>query len=90
MKMILIVIAVILVGCNAPKIKILERRIYSSDFGVCLCQRYDLNRVESLEEAEECDIEKCNDMVGFSARSWAKYITPWGKEMAEYGNDSCK
>jgi hypothetical protein len=33
--------------------------------------------------------EYCNDLVGFNFIDWGNDITPWGREVRRYGDDSC-
>lgn len=101
----LTLILLLLVACRVPQIDRQIRRVYSTTFNVCLCQWYDLNKVKNLTEAKPCEdffsqhfpdipiqsnLEYCNDLVGFNAEAWAKDITPWGREVRRYGEDSCK
>lgn len=48
-------------------------------------------RSKNPEYCEQYDNPKyCDDLVGFNAQVWSKKITPWGKEIKRYGEDSCK
>lgn len=92
-------------ACKPPKIDTQIRRVYSLKFDTCYCQFYELNNVEALTELETCEdfffknfpdlptlpnIEYCDDLVGYSAKAWAKDITPWAKEVRRWGEDNCK
>ena len=61
-------------------------------FGKSRCNLYDLNTVSPVDPNGGFDrplIE--NDLYGgFSFESWAKEITPWGKELRQYGEDECR
>ena len=77
-------------ACNTPQFKEpLYRRAYSSQFG-CLIQKYSLNQVKNLEDFYEADDSYCDDLVGFSAKDWAKHITPTGKEIIRWGQQECR
>lgn len=102
----LIALLLALSSCkSAPKIEKQVRRIYSINFNICLCQWYDLNKIKNLTEAEPCEdffsknfpdiplqsnLEYCNDLVGFNAEDWALNITPWGRELRRWAEDTCK
>jgi len=43
-----------------------------------------------MNELEECEINYCDDLVGFSANDWASDITPWANEMYQWVEDSCR
>lgn len=85
-----LLILALLVACKAPSIKPQLRRVWSFQFEKCFCQMYDLNNIEPLENLQECPDIFCDDLVGFSAETWAKEITPWGRELKAYGEDECK
>jgi len=66
------------------------RRVYSIEFQKCYCQFYDLNKMHPMNDLEECEINYCDDLVGFSANDWAADITPWANEMHRWVEDNCR
>ena len=89
MKTILILTATILVGCNSPRFRIVERCAYSKQFG-CFCQTYDLNAVKPISEMQQVKDDKCDDLVGFNAFDWTDEITPVGQELIQFYQDTCQ
>ena len=92
-------------ACQAPKIEPQVRRVWSANFNTCYCQYYNLSTVEKLTDLKPCEDfynvyfpdlpvldnpDYCDDLVGFNASTWAKAITPWGKELMRWGEDTCK
>jgi len=51
---------------------------------------YDIQNATRISEAVDYPIEYCEDLVGFSAKSWANDITPWARESIRFYNDTCK
>lgn len=86
----LTLVAFSLVACKAPQIRPQIRVLWSSVFNQCYCQDYDLNEMNALNDFKACDFSYCDDLVGFQADAWAKDITPWGRAVIRYGEDSCK
>ena len=102
MKKIMLIILVMFNSCNVPTIKNQVRKAWSVKFSTCFCQWYDLNKINPVTKMKRCDdfyLENfpedpqrpidmyCDDLVGFDAESWAKKITPWGREVYRYGRD---
>ena len=65
------------------------RIVWSFNFNKCYCQLYDLNRLEPLEKLKECEIEYCDDLIGFTPEAWGKKITPWGRELYRFSRANC-
>lgn len=86
----IILVAFSLSACKSPQIAPQTRVLNSQKFGKCFCQTYDLNAPANIDKFVECAMENCDDMVGFKADAWAYDITPWGKELRRWGEDSCK
>ena len=82
------------------------RRVWSRQFNECRCQWYSFKDVKSTTKLVRCEDffseyfpdkeslaneEYCDDLVGFSAESWAQNITPRGRESKRcYEGKSCK
>lgn len=88
----LIILSILVMSsCRAPRFKQpIVRCVYSVEFNVCACQQYNLNEVEPITDMVEVDISECDDLVGFRAIDWAEEITPKGREIRNYGQDSCE
>lgn len=82
-----ILILMFLAACKAPSIDTQIRKAWSFKFEQCYCQKYDLNKIEPLENFYRCGESNCEDLVGFSAEDWTDEITPWGRELRRYGED---
>jgi hypothetical protein len=61
-------------------------------FGKARCNMYDLNNIKPVDPKAGYDKPLLyNDLIGgFSAESWAKEITPWGKESKQFYKDTCR
>lgn len=73
-----------------PVIKPQERCALSFQFNKCRCHLYDLAKAVRVSEPADFPLEYCEDLVGFSAKSWASDITPWARESIRFYNDTCK
>lgn len=51
---------------------------------------YDFHKAESFGLGYDKPLEYCDDIGGFSAKSWGESITPWAKESIKYYNRACK
>ena len=81
----------ILASCKAPQFREPVARLHwSFKFNGCFVQKYSLNQVRNLEEFYQVDDEMCEGITGFSPTTWAKYITPTGRELLQYGKDECE
>ena len=59
-------------------------------FGKCRIHTYDIMNVQRISPAEDFPAIECDDLTGFFPESWAKDITPWGRELKRYGEDECR
>lgn len=46
-------------------------------------------RQKRVSKAYDKELEYCDDLVGFSAKTWATRITPWMKELRRFLKDKC-
>ena len=82
-------------SCGCFKIKDDVRIVWSFKFNQCRCQWYSFKKVKNKTKLVPCqdfylkyfpELELkpnhlyCDDLVGFSKESWAKNITPHGRE----------
>lgn len=98
--MILILTVTILAACNTPsKLSHVIRRAWSVHFDDCLCQWYDPNKINGTSKMILCEdfhaeffpeLELkenklyCDDLVGFSAKTWTSTLTPELKELKDW------
>jgi len=73
-----------------PTILPQERCALSLAFDKCRCHLYDLETATRVSEARDYPLEYCEDLVGFSAGTWAAEITPWARESIRFYEDACK
>ena len=61
-------------------------------FGKARCNLYDLNKVSPVNRNGGYDrpLSHMDLFGGFSAKAWAKEITPWGRESLQYYRDACR
>jgi hypothetical protein len=92
-------------SCNCFKIKNDIRRVWSLKFNECRCQWYSFRNASKIDDLKPCEDffsenfpdspqlpnhDYCDDLVGFSARSWAKNITPHARETIACVEDDTK
>jgi hypothetical protein len=85
-----ILMMMLLISCNPPKIKKQERCVLSFQFNKCRCHMYDLMKQKRVGKSYDLDIQYCEDLVGFHVETWAEEINPWAKESKRYYQDECK
>lgn len=92
MKLIIILLLTIS-SCRTiglPVIKPQLRCAISFQFDKCRCHEYDLMKATRVSGPQDYPISFCEDLIGFSAKSWAADITPWARESIRFYNDTCK
>ena len=89
-RKIILILLVTLSGCKIPQYRVMDRCVYSIEFGVCACQQYDLNEFKPISELEEVEITRCDDLLGFNVKDWTEEVTPKGREIYNWVNDNCK
>lgn len=62
-----------------------------SIFGRGRCIWYNLNEVRpsSNDEGRDVPLVELDTFGGFSFDAWATQITPWGRELRQWGKDTC-
>ena len=75
------------------KFDIEKRKHFIQDFmalfGACYTHQYDIGNVERISEVIKKPLSYCKDVTGFSKESWAREITPKGKEFKQWVDDTC-
>jgi len=96
MKKIMIMLSMICLntGCDKvtlPTIENQERCVLSLEYNKCRCHEYAVTRqvIGRVSPSEDKPIEYCENLVGFKASSWVKYVL-WFEEIFETVDDANK